>query len=593
MKKKFLSLWMLLIFFIFLVLARFAPAFAAGAGNLGTDFWLTFPNSLLSGGGQLQLLISCSVNTSGTVQVPGIAFSTPFTIPAGNNISVPLANNCFPTVSDAVTQLGIHVTSLDPVAVTGFNYQPQATDGYLALPSASEGTSYVVLTYQDDLASYPSEFAVAAVQNGTAVTITPSLTVGVHAAGVPYTVNMNQGDVYQLADNGVVGNDLSGTEISSNQPVGVWGSNYCADVPNSYYYCNYIVEQLWPLSMWGTVFYTVPLATRTGGDTFRFLASQNSTTVSVNGTAVVTLNQGQFFDMVLTTFSQITSNNPIYVMQFSNSTSFDGTVNADPSMISVPPVVEYASSYLVSIPTSTFPWNYENVTAPSSEAGLIALDGTAIPAANFNPIGATGYSGAAVSVTAATHELSGPSPFGIIAYGFNTADAYGYPGGLLLQAVVTGTPTNTPTITPTFTITPTPTVTATFTPTFTTTSSPTRTPTLTPSFTPTPTTSQTPTVTVTWTPTNTPTCEMHIWPNPYNPKYAVNQSVKFDCFPANATLQIYTLSGELVNQITPEGPLVQWFGVNQQGAPVSPGVYYYVIESGGQALRRGKLLVMR
>jgi len=564
MKKKIFSLGLFLGFVLLVGLPRFSPAFGAGAGNLGTDFWLTFPNSVLNAG-QLQLLISCGVNTSGTVQVPGVAFSMPFTIPAGTTVTIPLGNNCFPLLSDAVTQLGIHVTSLDPVAVTGFNYQPLATDGYLALPTASEGTSYIALAYKDDLDSYPSEFAVAASQNATTLTITPSITVGIHPAGVAYTVSMNQGDVYQLVDGGAYGSDLSGSIITSNQPVGVWGAVYCAQVPPGYFYCNYIVEQLWPISMWGTEFYTVPLATRANGDTFRFLAAQNGTVVSVNGTPMVTLSQDQYYETTLSTLSQITANNPIYVMQYSNSNTYDNDTYADPSMISIPPAVEYATSYLVSIPTSDFPENYENVTVPTADVGLVTLDGAAIPAALFNPIGASAYSGAAVSVTAASHQLSGPVSFGVVAYGFSTTDAYGYPGGLLLQPVIAGTPTLSPTSTPTLT--------------------PTNSPTATPS--------PTPTVTATCTPSATPTCEMHIWPNPYNPKYAVNQSVKFDCFPANATLAIYTLSGELVNQITSSGPLVQWFGVNQQGAPVAPGVYYYVVESGNQVLRKGKLLVMR
>ena len=350
-----------LVMVLLLGLARLFPAFGAGAGNLGTDFWLTFPNSVLNSPFQLQLLISSSVNTSGNVQVPGIGFSSPFTVPSGGTVSIPLSANCFPTVSDGVTQLGIHVTSLDPVAVTGFNYEPQATDAYLALPAASEDTGYIVLTYTADLGgSFPSEFAVCASQNATSVTITPSVTVGVRPAGVPYTVNLNQGDVYQLAT-GAAGQDLSGTLIASNFPIGVWGGSYCADVPGGYTYCNYLVEQLWPTSMWGTLFYTVPLATRANGDNFRFLASQSGTTVNVNGTAVATLNQGQFFETTLTTLSQVTANNPIYVMQYSNSSAFDSVVNADPSMISVPPAVEYATDYLVSIPVTGFAGNYGRV----------------------------------------------------------------------------------------------------------------------------------------------------------------------------------------------------------------------------------------
>ncbi len=145
-------------------------------------------------------------------------------------------------------------------------------------------------------------------------------------------------------------------------------------------------------------------------------------------------------------------------------------------------------------------------------------------------------------------------------------------------------PTNTTTLTPTFTST----LTATMTPTFTTTATPT--------FTPTLTTTLTPTV----TPTSTPTCETHVWPDPYNPRYAVNQTLNIGCLQPNETVYFYTLSGELVAQTQPadwkgqDQWEVQWNGKNKQGVPVSAGIYFYVIKDGQQkVVGTGKFLVSR
>ncbi|HJT23414.1 MAG TPA: T9SS type A sorting domain-containing protein, partial [bacterium] len=118
---------------------------------------------------------------------------------------------------------------------------------------------------------------------------------------------------------------------------------------------------------------------------------------------------------------------------------------------------------------------------------------------------------------------------------------------------------------------------------------PTYTPTVTPTFTPTSTASVTPTN----TPTSTPTFEIHAWPNPYNPKYAFNQSFKISCLPTGADVRFFTLSGELVDRVSETGGEAQWFGKNQSNMPVAPGVYFYVIESGSQVLKKGKLLVVR
>lgn len=150
---------------------------------------------------------------------------------------------------------------------------------------------------------------------------------------------------------------------------------------------------------------------------------------------------------------------------------------------------------------------------------------------------------------------------------------YGLNRGILL------TPTP-PAPTPTFTATPTPTITLTATPT----SSPTITPTTTPTG--------TPTITPTHTPTPTPTCAPNVWPNPYDPHRSVNGTFKAGCLPPGATVGIYTLTGELVNKVPESNHFAVWDGKNQNGNPVSSGVYYYVIQKGDTVIKTGKLIVV-
>jgi hypothetical protein len=265
------------------------------------------------------------------------------------------------------------------------------------------------------------------------VTITPSVTTGTHQKGVPYTVMLNQGQTYQYFDT-TVGNDLTGTSITSTQPIALFGGNQCADVPPGASFCNLLVEELPPTSAWGMNFFTVPLATRSGGDTFRFLASKNMTHVSVNGTVVATLNRGQFFEQLIATASQITSDQPILVAQYSNSGSFDGA-SADPFMMLVPPAAQYLASYTVTTPAVNFPTNFVNIVALTSGTGTIKLDGTAIAATMFSPIGTSGFSAAQVPLTVGSHNLTGGVPFMVIVYGFFTADGYCYVGGLSFSPI--------------------------------------------------------------------------------------------------------------------------------------------------------------
>ena len=145
----------------------------------------------------------------------------------------------------------------------------------------------------------------------------------------------------------------------------------------------------------------------------------------------------------------------------------------------------------------------------------------------------------------------------------------------------TGTPTDSPTLSPTFTVTFTPTATPS--------------PTPTPTFTLTPT--STPTATATTTPTVTPACVPQVWPDPFNPKYAKDHVLKIGCLTPGSTATLYTLSGEKVWSTDQSAfqygvPYTAvWDGRNQSGASVSPGVYYYVIQEGGQVTQRGKFLV--
>ena len=138
--------------------------------------------------------------------------------------------------------------------------------------------------------------------------------------------------------------DLSGTTITSTQPVGVFAGTLRGRSPTDYA-CNTLAEEMTPTDAWGTQFLTEPLATRTG-DTFRFMASEDNTTVDVNGVAVDTLNADQEYETVLTSASTVTANNPIQVMQYSNGESYDNA-DADPFDITISPTGQFLDSYTV------------------------------------------------------------------------------------------------------------------------------------------------------------------------------------------------------------------------------------------------------
>jgi hypothetical protein len=420
------------------VLALVAASAQGAADSKGTDFWLTFPgNAFCCGTPTLSLFITGQTATTGAVEIPGLGFSTPFSVTPGSVTTVAIPVGAHLTTSDMVETKGIHVTAQAEVSVYGLSRIQASTDAFLGLPTDILGTEYIILGYRNGGAIQGSEFAVVATMDGTTVTITPAASTGARMAGVPYNVALNQGQTYQLI-NTVFAADLSGTIITSDKPIAAFGGHNCANIPPGFIACDHVVEQLPPTVTWGKNFVTMPLATRTGGDTFRFLASTDGTQVSVNGSVVATLNRGQIHERIITGPAQIISTEPILVAQYSNSSSFDG-MTSDPFMMLIPPFEQFLASYTVTTPATGFATNFINVVVPNAAVGSIMLDGAAIPAGSFTPIGSTGFSGAQVAVTVGSHNLSGPLPFGAFMYGFASFDSYGYPGGMSLAPVVSVT----------------------------------------------------------------------------------------------------------------------------------------------------------
>ena len=414
------------------LLFTFASTPASAQDSKGADFWLTFPGNLNSG--ELSLFITGETATSGTVSISGLSFSAPFTVTPGTVTTVGLPPSAELQSSDTVQDLGIHVTANAEVTVYGLNRIQNTTDAYLGLPTDALGTDYINLGYRNVDVVNATQVGMVATQDATTVTITPTVTTDGHTAGLPYSINLNQGQTYLLRNTDPAPSDLSGTIIQSSKPLAVFGGHRCANIPPGFFACDHIVEQLPPTTAWGKSFVSMPLATRTGGDTFRVLASQDATTVTLNGATIATLNRGQLHERVVSGPAQITADKPVLVMQYSNSSTFDG-VTSDPFQMMIPPSEQFLAGYTVSTPASGFALNFINVVAPTAAVGAITLDGSAIPAASFTAIGASGFSGAQVPVDLGSHSLSGPLPYGVHSYGFSSFDSYGYPGGLSLSEV--------------------------------------------------------------------------------------------------------------------------------------------------------------
>src|SRR4051794_39182768 len=415
---------------------------------------------------------------------PPITFD--YTIPAGaTGVSVPL-NGAAIEFPDGEHQglTGVHITANQEGAAYGLGKQQDASEAFTVLPTDVLATKYTLMSWGPGNGG--GEFAVIGTQPNTTVTITPRVPIcnagpcaansPSHPVGVPYTVTLGMGELYQapaLLQAGQPQLDPTGTTISSDKPVAVMAGHGCAVVPSeAFLACNWLAEQLPPDQFWGKSYLTVPLNTQLGTgpsgafvtrqpDTYKLLASEDGTVVRVNGTIVANLNGGDQYDaragsaQEIPANAQITANRPVLVGEFSNGRNYDKAAlgcndsfatecNDDPFFALVPPTEHYLTTYTVPTFSMQFWTNLINLIVPTSAISAMKIDGTPVPPADFTAIGASGFSSAKEGVSNANfHTITGDgaAKFGAISYGFFGADAYGFPAG---QGLVT--PTSPPAI---------------------------------------------------------------------------------------------------------------------------------------------------
>jgi PKD repeat protein len=417
---------------------KVVAALAGVPDSYGRDFWLDFDsNAYADSTSALTLFITGPHATQGVVEAPGAGIRIPFSVTADEITAVGLPTSLMlgnAATSGTIEPRAIHVAADDDVVVYGLNRTMYTTDAYLGQPIDTTGTRYRVMSYGAGYGG--SLFSVVATRNDTTITVTPAAALPDHPADEPFTVSLDIGEAVQFQAHN--GKDLTGTLLTSNKPVSVFGGHQCANVPANVPYCDHIVEQLAPPSRWGRHFVTAPLSGRKG-DTFRVLADVADTHVTITsseGDEHVTLGAGEFHEMLVGVPLSIDSDQPISLAQFSNGSTFDQTVS-DPFMVLVPPAEQYFTSYVVATPAQGFRSNFLNITVPTAAAGGVKVDGNSVPDDTFKAIPGSTYSAASVPVEPGTHRLTADAPFGVTVYGFDADDSYGYSGGSGGGAVAT------------------------------------------------------------------------------------------------------------------------------------------------------------
>ena len=447
---------------IVLLLAAFFAVNLVGlaqdTSTQGTEFWVSFMTnghkyhpSAPNGGNWIltQVLLSAKSDCSGTITNPQTGWTTNFTVQANNitTVDIPEFVAYVDGTSEQVLDKGILISSTDTISVFCTNIAYLSFDASCVLPMQSLADDYIIQTHDQSHASssysylrlnQTSAFLIVATEDNTTVDITPTAsTLNNHTAGHTFSVDLNQGQVYQVrSTNEGQDRDLSGSRVTARdgKPIAVFNGNTLTAIPNngggggsSF---DHIFEQAMPLQSWGKKFVVTNSIGR-DKDFVKVTSATDNNTILRNGQAIATLQSDQSHSFEITNddrscFIETTGPAAVYLY----NTERGGNSIGDPSVVWIAPIEQRIDE----ITFSTF--NNENINIETHHVNIIVnrddignvyLDGNLLPASSFENVnGSSDFSFTRQNIQHGVHHLQCDRGFNAHVYGFGNAKGYAY-----------------------------------------------------------------------------------------------------------------------------------------------------------------------
>jgi hypothetical protein len=336
--------------------------------------------------------------------------------------------------ANTVLDFGFHITSTAQISAY-YEVTPtcNCNPDIFSLKGKNSIGSTFFTPFQNFLnnASYArSAFNVVATEDNTTITITPSQNIIGHAAGIPFTITLNTGQTFCAeASSTSAGQHLSGSIVSSDKPVAVTLSDDTAEGTPYGGCADLMGDQLIPTDIIGKEHIAIK-GYLNGPDKVYVLATQNTTSVSIDGTTVGTINAGQTYVHTLSNpTAYIESDKPCYVLHQSG-------FGCEVGEAILPPIV-CTGSNIVAFTRSTNEFFAINLLVPAGDEGNFTFNGAPgiINAASFNfvPGTANAWMYAQIDASALIAQgqaarIENPNKFhmGLIHGGANSGCRFGY-----------------------------------------------------------------------------------------------------------------------------------------------------------------------
>ena len=349
--------------------------------------------------------------------------------------------------NDASLLLPVHALGREHLGMTwpsGPNMVPfPAQSGYLTVVAASPGRTNLLVIPTCDVEAGPD---LGPFDAGEALRFTLEQYQVLNLTAAPAQIALNP-----------VSSDLTGTIISADRPVAVFGGHEEAvigdpdrnagadpweEADEGSCCAEHLEQQLFPVSTWGRRYVAAKAHPRGEDyDGWKVLAALGDTVISTDppiaGLDGVTLAQAESLLVFSDQSFELTATGPVMLGQFLVSQQQTSQGIGDPAFILSVPVEQLRSHYVFLVPLD-YREDWITLVRPAGEP--VQLDGAAVPEADFHPVGGGDWEIAYRALDSGVHEVEAEAPFALYAYGFDSAVSYGYPGGLDLQALMEGDP---------------------------------------------------------------------------------------------------------------------------------------------------------
>ena len=361
--------------------------------------------------------------------------------------------------------LGLHITSLptNPITVFVIGYTEADTPRltHVAHPYLEQlTTAYTYYGVSAGALTFTrfSQILVVGSWDNTTVTIIPTQTISIPenpqlsdsiylniSAGDSHTFTLHEMQSLLISAPNV---DLSGTKIVSNHPLTVVGGHDCVQIPTDYVNCDPISTQIPPTVNWGNSFLLPPLTSRTNGQRYKIIASENNTIAEIKcGTKVkkivVLSYDGDIhqFDTNSNEYCTVLTSNPSYVAEYGFGHDYLSDGYGDPLLMTISPLEQYIHSVTFTS-FETIPKNYYSILVPNDQyfnqtylynGFILTPTWTTIYYPN-GAIAGYGYSTQFSGTVTISHSNPNGSIF-VTVYGFLYGGAYGYTAGMKLNPI--------------------------------------------------------------------------------------------------------------------------------------------------------------